>query len=430
MTRYDTVVIGAGTAGLTTACHLAQSGQKVLVVAKGIGALLLASGSIDVLGFHPADSLTPVKNPAEKLDDFLADRPDHPYNLVGKETLKTGIDQFLQLVNQAGLDYQGDLNRNWMLPSGMGAVHPTCLAPASMVKGDLSTGESMLIVGFNELRDFFPALIAQNINEQKLGVEAGSISLEINIPIAGAMNATPIELAHAFEQDAFRNQVIKAIAAQAKSYDRVGFPAALGIKQHATAVAHLEKQLNRPVFEISSLPPSVPGRRLYEALKAALLEAGGRLIIGSQIVEGTIENGRITQIRMETASRLKAVIANHYVLATGGIFGGGIFADAEGMVTEPIFNLPVAADTNRHHWFEKKFISPTGQPVFNFGVKANSRLQPLNGDSQPVAENLYVAGAVIAGSEWTRGRTGEGIAVATAAAITAQITSQAAKSLR
>ena len=229
----------------------------------------------------------------------------------------------------------------------MGAVHPTCLAPASMVKGDLSTGESMLIVGFNELRDFFPALIAQNINEQKLGVEAGSISLEINIPIAGAMNATPIELAHAFEQDAFRNQVIKAIAAQAKSYDRVGFPAALGIKQHATAVAHLEKQLNRPVFEISSLPPSVPGRRLYEALKAALLKAGGRLIIGSQIVEGAIENGRITQIRMETASRLKAVIANHYVLATGGIFGGGIFADAEGMVTEPIFNLPVAADTNR-----------------------------------------------------------------------------------
>jgi glycerol-3-phosphate dehydrogenase subunit B len=101
MTKYDTVVIGAGTAGLTTACHLAQSGQKVLVVAKGIGALLLASGSIDVLGFHPADSLTPVKNPAEKLDDFLADRPDHPYNLVGKETLKTGIDQFLQLVNQA-----------------------------------------------------------------------------------------------------------------------------------------------------------------------------------------------------------------------------------------------------------------------------------------------------------------------------------------
>jgi anaerobic glycerol-3-phosphate dehydrogenase len=47
-----------------------------------------------------------------------------------------------------------------------------------------------------------------------------------------------------------------------------------------------------------------------------------------------------------------------------------------------------------------------------------------------VAENLYVAGAVIAGSEWTRGRTGEGIAVATAAAITEHITSQASKSLR
>jgi glycerol-3-phosphate dehydrogenase subunit B len=418
MTRYDTVVIGAGTAGLITACHLAQSGQKVLVVAKGMGALLLASGSIDVLGFHPADSLTPVKNPAEKLDDFLTARPDHPYNLVGKETLKAGLDRFLKLVNQAGLDYQGNITQNWMLPSGLGAVHPTCLAPASMVKGDLTTGKSMLIVGFNELRDFFPALIAQNINEQKLGVEAGSLSLDTHIPISGEMNATPIELARAFEQDSFRNQVVKAIAAQAKAYDRVGFPAALGIQAHATVVAQLEKQLNRPVFEISSLPPSVPGRRLYEALKAALLKAGGRLIIGSQVIDGVIENGRITQIRMETASRLKAVKATNYVLATGGIFGGGILADAEGTVSEPIFNLPVAADTNRHLWFEKKFISPTGQPVFNFGVKANARLQPVNGGRRPVAENLYVAGAVIAGSEWTRGRTGEGIAVATAAAIT------------
>jgi glycerol-3-phosphate dehydrogenase subunit B len=423
MTRYDTIVIGAGTAGLTTACHLAQSGQKVLVVAKGIGALLLASGSIDVLGFHPADSLTPVENPAEELDNFLAAHPDHPYNLAGKETLKAGIDRFLKLVNQAGLDYQGDINHNWKLPSGMGAIHPTCLAPASMVKGDLSTGQSMLIVGFTELRDFFPALIAQNINEQNLGVKADYINIDLNIPVAGEMNATPIELAHAFELESFRNQVVEAIAGKAKSFDRVGFPAALGIKDHATVVSRLEEQLHQPVFEISSLPPSVPGRRLYEALKGALLKAGGQIVIGSQIVDGKIENGRLTHVRMETASRLKPIIAKNYVLATGGIFGGGILADAEGTIPEPIFNLPVVADSNRHHWFEKKFISPTGQPVFNFGVKANSRLQPINGNGQPVAENLYVAGAVIAGSEWTRGRTGEGIAVATAAAITEQIAS-------
>ena len=36
--RYDTIIIGAGTAGLVTACHLARAGQKVLVNAQGIGA--------------------------------------------------------------------------------------------------------------------------------------------------------------------------------------------------------------------------------------------------------------------------------------------------------------------------------------------------------------------------------------------------------
>ena len=184
MTSYDVVVIGAGIAGLTTACQLAQRNQRVLVAATGIGALLLASGCIDVLGFQPADFLEPVKNPAGKLDDFLADRPDHPYGLVGQATLAAGTEAFLKLVNQAGLDYQGDLSRNWLLPSAIGAVHPTCLAPTSLAKGDLSTGESMLIVGFNQLRDFYPTLIGQNLNEQDW-VKAEPCLIDVTIPRAG-----------------------------------------------------------------------------------------------------------------------------------------------------------------------------------------------------------------------------------------------------
>jgi len=59
----------------------------------------------------------------------------------------------------------------------------------------------MLIVGFNELRRLFPALIAQNINEQSWALKPFPSALN-QYPIAGAMNATAIELAHAFEQDA------------------------------------------------------------------------------------------------------------------------------------------------------------------------------------------------------------------------------------
>jgi glycerol-3-phosphate dehydrogenase subunit B len=424
MSRYDVVVIGAGMAGLTTACQLAQNNQKVLVVATGIGAVILASGCIDVLGYQPTDSMEPVKNPASKFGDFLAERPDHPYNLVGQANLEAGVQAFLNLVNQNGLDYQGDLNHNWLLPSAVGAVHPTCLAPTSLTKGDLSAKESMLIVGFSELRDFYPTLISQNLNEQDLAKSEPFIIPDMSIPVAAKMNATPIELAHAFEQADFRRQVVNAIKGQSKNFQRIGFPAVLGLQQHRAVVADLEKQLGQPVFEISALPPSIPGRRLYEVLKQALLQAGGRIIIGSKVVDGTIEAGRVTQIRIETASRLKPIQAKNYVLATGGLFGGGLEAHQDGRVTEQVFGLPTTAETNRHKWFHKHFISPQGQPVFNYGVKVNQSLNPVNGSDAPLAENLYAVGAILAGSEWAHGRTGDGVSLATAAAVVKQISEQ------
>jgi glycerol-3-phosphate dehydrogenase subunit B len=420
MSRYDVVVIGAGLAGLSTACQLAQRKQRVLLTATGIGALLLASGCIDVLGFQPADSTEPVKNPASKFDDFLAERPDHPYGIVGQVNLEAGVQAFLDLVNQNGLNYQGSLTRNWLLPSAAGAIHPTCLAPTTLTKGELSTGESMLIVGFSQLRDFYPTLISQNLNEQEL-TKTEACLIDVAIPRASKMDATPIEVAHAFEQADFRRQVVNAVKSKSKGYNRVGFPAMLGLEQHRDVVADLEKGLGKPVFEISALPPSVPGRRLYEALKRVFLQAGGRLIIGGKITDGTIERGRVTQVRLETVSRLKPIQAQHFVLATGGLFGGGLEAHQDGRVTEEIFGLPVAAETNRHKWFNRHFISPRGQPVFNYGLKVNLHLNPINGGDTPLAENLYAVGAILAGSEWAHGRTGDGLALATSAAVVKQI---------
>ncbi|MFN8457489.1 MAG: FAD-binding protein, partial [Anaerolineae bacterium] len=227
-----------------------------------------------------------------------------------------------------------------------------------------------------------------------------------------------------FEKPEFRRDVINAVKGKSKGYQRVGFPAMLGLQQHRAVMADLEQGLGKPVFEISALPPSIPGRRLYEALKQAFLQAGGRIIIGSKVADGAIEAGRVTQIRIETASRLKPIVAKHYVLATGGLYGGGLEAHQDGRITEQVFGLPVAASTNRHQWFHQHFISPQGQPVFNYGLKVNQQLQPINGSESPLAENLYAVGAILAGSEWAHGRTGDGIALATAAAVVKQISEQ------
>ena len=420
MSQYDVVVIGAGLAGLTTACQLARANKKVLLVAQGGGALLLSSGCVDVLGFQPADSLEPVQKPAEKLSDFLVDHPGHPYRLLSRTDIKASLEIFKELVNNT-LNYQGDINRNWLLPSAAGALHPACLAPAAMANGDVSQRGRMLIVGFGELRDFYPSLISQNLNAQKLSVQTSAFTLDLPNPLAGKLNVTPIELAAAFDRPEFRRRVVQAIKSKSRGYGRVGFPAVLGLEKHTDVMKDLQRQLGKLVFEISTLPPSVPGRRLFDTLKTIFLQAGGRLIIGSKVVDGTVNGGRVKQIRIETASRLKPITADDYVLATGGIFGGGIQTDESGKVWESIFRLPVAADSNRHQWFASSFLVPEGQPVANYGIRVNQQFNPLADDNVAVAENLFVAGASLAGSNWVAGRTGSGVALASATAIAKQL---------
>lgn len=420
MSGYDVVVIGAGLAGLTAACELAEVNKKVLLVAQGAGTLLLSPGSIDVLGFQPVDSREPVQNPAKKLADFLAEHPDHPYQFLTKTKIKTGLEKFKELVNHT-LDYQGEVNRNWLLPSTAGAIHPTCLAPASMANGDVGQQGRMLIVGFNELRDFYPSLITQNLNAQKLNVKTSALSIDLPQPLAGKWNVTPIELATAFDKPEFRRQIIKAIKSKSRGYGRIGFPAVLGLEKHVSVMKDLQRQLGKLVFEISTLPPSVPGRRLFDALKIMFLQAGGRLILGSRVVDGLIKDGRVEQIRIETASRLKPILAENYILATGGIFGGGLQTDESSRVWESIFGLPVVANTNRHHWYVSNFLASAGQPVAHYGIPVNQSFNPLDDNDGVVAENLFVVGASLAGSNWVAGRTGSGVAVASAMAIADQL---------
>ena len=176
------------------------------------------------LGFQPADSREPVNNPQDSLANFLQDQPDHPYQQIGLAQVEGGLQAFLDLTKQAGLAYQGNASKNWRLPSPAGAVHPTYLAPKSLANGELSQGGAMLIVGFPQLRDFYPALITQNLNAQALGVTVTSAALELPpIPVADQMNVTPIELALAFEQAEFRHRVVRLIKPKIKGVDRIGF---------------------------------------------------------------------------------------------------------------------------------------------------------------------------------------------------------------
>src|SRR5437773_5639140 len=84
---YDTVVIGAGLAGLTAALRLAEAGQRVAVLAKGVGATHLAPPTIDVHGYANG----PVGSPAQALPEFAAANPQHSYRQLSLELLRGSL---------------------------------------------------------------------------------------------------------------------------------------------------------------------------------------------------------------------------------------------------------------------------------------------------------------------------------------------------
>lgn len=406
----DILVIGAGLAGLTAAWQAAGRGKNVRLISKGWGATHWHAGCVDVLGYWPVGSDTAVASPAQAIPTLLQDNPNHPYALVGQEQLAAALTALKNLCAAADYQLEGSLTKNWLLPSGVGTHRPTCLAPVTMTAGDLTSREPMLIVGFKQLVDFYPNLVADNLTQT--GIPAEHVTLDLPT-LAQRHNTTAVNLAEMMEQDAFRDEVATAVRPHLGSAARVGFPAVLGLAQATAVHRDFQKRLGLPVFEIPGLPPSVAGIRLHRILKEAIEKKGGRVFAGVEAMGCETENGRITAVISETASRPRHHRYQHYVLATGGILGGGITTNHRAEVREVIFDLPLNVPENRLAWFRRDFMDDRGHPIYRTGIVVNEQFQPANGDGRARYQNLFAAGTTLAHCEAIRERSFDGIALAT-----------------
>jgi glycerol-3-phosphate dehydrogenase subunit B len=410
--HFDAVVIGAGTAGLVAATRLAEGGARVGLLAKGVGSTHLAPGTVDVLGYAPER----VDEPARALGELVAARPDHPYALLGVEAIGEALQWLGQRVADGplpGYRYVGGIERNHLLPTAVGAVRPSTLVPETMAGGDLRTDEPVCVVGARVLRDFHAALCAANL--AKAGVAARSVEVAIEVERA---DANSVALARRFDDPAWRAAFAAQLAPLLGDGERVGLPAALGAKDPHGAWADLEQRLGRRVFEIPTLPPSVPGMRLFEILRSALRRAGGRLILGSEVVGAERADGRVVSVSAHAAGRDVRYVAPSFVLATGGFASGGIQLGSDWITREAALGLPLrGAPAPSEQRFVREYLAE--QPMARVGVAVDAQLRAEG------AENVVVAGAALPGAVPWREGCGEGVAVASGSRAASVILSQA-----
>ena len=180
-----------------------------------------------------------------------------------------------------------------------------------------------------------------------------------------------------------------------------GFPAVLGLEHNAEAWRDLSDRLGVPAFEIPTLPPSVPGMRLFNAFKASLTQAGVPILLDMTAVRGVVEGGRATGIVVPDVVRDRTYRADTFILATGGLYGGGITSDYTGTLRETVFGLPLQTPAGSpDDWFAPQFLGHAGHPIHRAGVRPPTRrCNRWTRSGRVVLENIRLAGRLLAGCD-------------------------------
>jgi glycerol-3-phosphate dehydrogenase subunit B len=403
----ESVVIGAGLAGLTAALRLTEHGHHVVIVARGVGATHLAPATVDVLGYLGKER---VDSPAASLQALFERAPDHPYRRVTREGLEAALTWFGTRV--ARLGYAGDLAKNLLLPTAIGVAKPSTLAPRTMSGGDLRAGGRFVFVGFRGFKDFHPSLIADNLMRARLPVAVAARALELALPADRLGDVGGRRLAERFDSSHFGDWLVDSLAHKVDPDERVGVPAVLGVRRAEETWQELEGRLERRVFEVPTLPPSIPGMRLFDAMTATLRAAGVRVVLGVTAIGATAHDGVIDAVRVTNASGTVSYPAQSVVLASGGFASGGLHLDSRGLTRETTFDLPlIGVPGEGAARFAPGYFDD--QPLAGSGVAVDERMRPVDAAGAPVYANLHAAGAIIGGAVPWKEKSGTGISIAT-----------------
>ncbi|MDN5963766.1 MAG: glycerol-3-phosphate dehydrogenase subunit GlpB, partial [Actinomyces sp.] len=338
------------------------------------------------------------------------EHPDHPYGHFSGAEVGSALEWLGRTVGPELL--VGDGQRNFRLPTAVGALRPTALAQPSMVAGEPREGRSYVFVGLRRLKDFYPDLVAANLARQKTPsgepITARAVHVDLQVR-EGEADTSGLNFARALDRPEVRQQLCALVAPLLEDGDIVGFPAVLGVED-LDAWRDIAARLGHDVFEVPLPPPSVPGMRLNERL-TRLVKAHSRLIIGSRVLGYEAVDGHVESVTIKSAGHHRQLHAREFILATGGFESGALAMDSYGTVTETTFGLPLVGTegemVHADYW-------GTEQPLFRAGLDVDDAMRPLDEGGAPVFDNLHAAGGLLAGATRWREKSGDAIALVSA----------------
>ena len=415
--NFDSLIIGGGVAGLSCAIRCAEAGLKTAVIAAGQSALHFSSGSVDVLSRLPDGQS--VTDPFAAFDALKAQSPEHPYSKLGKETAREALDWYQTMMEQRGvyLTAQED-GSNHLRVTPMGTFRSTWLSQQTVHQfplSDVAAGLGKIaLVTIDGFRDFQPQLAADNLARLPQFKNVAISTATVQLPGFDTMQRNPcefrsIDISRVLRDETKLHAFAKAMVRQVGKADLVILPSMFGNGDGAATIKLLEGLTGYKICEIPTMPPSLLGIRIEEAMKSHFKMLGGLLLSGDEVVRGDIENGELKRIFTKN-HRDMSLTAKHFLIATGSFFNKGMSAQRHS-IEEPVFGLDMTAIPHRDHWYQPQFFARQSHPFLKMGVTCNSQLQP-SVHSQTIS-NLYCAGALLAHYDPVFEGCGSGVAIST-----------------
>jgi glycerol-3-phosphate dehydrogenase subunit B len=402
-------VVGAGLAGAAASLFAAASGLDTVQIGPA-GGVLFTTGLFDLLSV--TDGRT-WDDPWAALAALRRSEPLHPLAGLPDDDIRAAFADLVAALAAAGLDYEPPGRANYEVPTALGTTRPAFCVPRSMIAGAraLAGRWPCLVVGFQGLREFSAAQVAAGFAARWPGLRA------VRLPFPGHESATENYLAHmarALELAETRERLAAAVRPHLADARAVALPAVLGMSRSRAVQADLEARLGVPLFELPTLPTSVPGLRLEGALEAALAARGVKRLVQWRVHEVTPgPEGLLLGAGRDSV--VHTVRAEAVILATGRFAGRGLVADRQ-RIREPLLDLPVDQPDGRDDWHRLDFFDPAGHPVNRAGLRTDERFRPLGTDGTPAHQRLYAVGSILAHQDWVRSKSGAGLAFATARA--------------
>ncbi|WP_421189409.1 glycerol-3-phosphate dehydrogenase subunit GlpB [Aeromonas sanarellii] len=408
--KFDSIVIGGGMAGLSAALRLAEAGQKTLLMASGQSALHFSSGSVDLLESEG--------DPRAALPDFMATHPDHPYSKVGLANILASLDALQRQCAEEGLTLIRQ-ERNHQRLTPIGTLKSTWLSPETCAcLTEAPAPGALLLATLAGFRDFHPALAAANLATHSRFAHSRILTGEIRLPQLAEFSRNPHEFRSADIARLLDRQP-ELLADLAREISRmviecgepgcrhIVLPACLSLGLVGPRLAELEKRTGCTIQEVATMPPSLIGMRMQEALKRRFMALGGTFLTSERVLGARYQGDRVLGVHSQNGDD-QLFEADNLVLASGSFFSRGLESRLGG-IREPIFDADVLSLSERDAWAGRRLFDH--HPFMGFGVKTNDQLRVLRG-GKPLA-NLFGAGSVLAHYDPIKEGSGSGVAVAT-----------------